>query len=349
MITPVTHYLPLTHVRRDRMLPVKGRVLVNIGTRVGALDVVAEADQPGEHIILDIRRALNLRRSDDAHEKIRYKPGEKIEKEDILAQSGRILPRVVRAPVSGKVIAIHRGQIILEAPGEKYQQLAGITGYVTEILPDRGLVIESDGALLQGVWGNGKIASGILLTVDRQMDQELTRASLDVSKRSAVVVGGYIAKADTLVAAHDLPVRALVVSSITADLIDQARKSDIPIILMEGFGRLPLNQAASSLLKSLEKRDIVVNAMMNAERNEKPDLFIPLPAQGEPAQEFAEIASGETVRVTVPPNAGQAATFVAIRPGLTRLTNGLRITAGDIQLETGQIVTVPLANLDVLK
>lgn len=348
MITPVTHYLPLTHIRRDRMLAVKGRILVNIGTRVGALDVVAEADRPGEHIILDIRKALNIRRVEEAAEKIRYKVGEKVEKGDILAQTGGILPRVVRAPVNGKVTAIYRGQVILETPGEKHQLVAGITGKVTEILPDRGLVVESDGALLQGVWGNGKIASGILLTAATAAD-ELTRANLDVSKRSGVVVAGYIAKADTLLAAHDLPVRALILSSITADLIDQALQSEIPIVLMEGFGRIPLNQAAWSLLKSNEKRDIVVNGTLNPERNEKPELFIPLPAQGEAAQEYAELVRGALVHVTVPPYAGQAATFVTERPGLTRLTNGLRVAAGDIQLETGQIVTVPLANLDVLK
>jgi len=349
MITPVTHYLPLTHVRRDRMLPVKGHILAGIGSRVGALDVVAEADVAGDHIILDIRRVFNLRSAEEALSKMRYKPGEKVEKGDILAQTGGLLPRVVRAPIDGKVIAITRGQVVLETAGHKYSLLAGITGTVTEVLPDRGLVIESDGALLQGVWGNGQIASGILLTTKQLPEEELTRSMLDVSLRSAVVVAGFVAHADTLVAAHDLPVRALVLSSITADLIDQAREAEFPIILMEGFGRIPLNQTARGLLTSNLKRDIVVNATMNRERFEIPELFIPLPAQGQPTQEYAELTKGKTVRVTIQPYEGQAATVVTLRPGLTRLTNGQRVTAADIQLESGQIVTLPLANLDVLE
>jgi len=349
MITPVTHLLPLTHVRRDRMLPVKGHILVGIGARVNANDVVAEANQAGQHIILDIRRMLNIRRIEDAHQQIRYKPGEKVEKGDILAQLNGIIPRVVRAPVDGKVKGIFRGQIILETPGSKIELIAGISGSITEILPDRGLVIEADGALLQGVWGNGKTGVGMLVISATQLGDELTRANLDVSLRSAVVLAGHVALADTLAAAGELPVRGLVLASMTADLIDTAKKMDYPIILMEGFGRLPLNAAAVNLLTTNQKRDVVLNGLWDAERNEKPDLFIPLPAQGEPAPDYAEFETGKTVRVTVPPFAGQAATLIHVRPGLTAFANGLRVSAADVQLETNLIVTVPLANLNVLE
>lgn len=349
MITPVTHLLPLTHVRRDRMLPLKGHVLVGIGAHVNANDIVAEATQPGQHIILDIRRMLNIRRIEDAHQQIRYKPGEKVEKGDILAQINGIIPRVVRAPAEGRVKGIYRGQIILETPGSKIELIAGISGNVTEILPDRGLVIEADGALLQGVWGNGKTGVGMLVIGATSLEDELTRATLDVSLRSAVVLAGHVAQADTLAAAGELPVRGLVLASMTADLIQTAKKMDYPIILMEGFGRLPLNAAAVNLLTTNHKRDIVLNGLWDPERNEKPDLFIPLPAQGVIALDYADFETGRTVRVTVPPFAGQAATLIHVRPGLTAFANGLRVVAADIELETNLIVTVPLANLNVLE
>lgn len=349
MITPVTHLLPLTHVRRDRMLPLKGHVLVGIGAHVNATDIVAEATQPGQHIILDIRRMLNIRRIEDAHQQIRYKPGEKVEKGDILAQINGIIPRVVRAPAEGRVKGIYRGQIILETPGSKIELIAGISGNVTEILPDRGLVIEADGALLQGVWGNGKTGVGMLVIGATSLEDELTRATLDVSLRSAVVLAGHVAQADTLAAAGELPVRGLVLASMTADLIQTAKKMDYPIILMEGFGRLPLNAAAVNLLTTNHKRDIVLNGLWDPERSEKPDLFIPLPAQGVIAPDYADFETGRTVRVTVPPFAGQAATLIHVRPGLTAFANGLRVVAADIELETNLIVTVPLANLNVLE
>jgi hypothetical protein len=136
---------------------------------------------------------------------------------------------------------------------------------------------------------------------------------------------------------------------MTADLIETAEKVDYPIILMEGFGRLPLNSAAFNLLSTNQKRVVVVNGVWDAERNEKPDLFIPLPAQGTLAPDFAEISPGKIVRVTMPPYAGQAGNLLRVRPGLTLFPNGLRASAADIQLETNQIVIVPIANLNVLE
>ncbi|HAL15590.1 MAG TPA: hypothetical protein DCP32_02200 [Anaerolineaceae bacterium] len=349
MITPVTHLLPLTHLRRDRMLPIRGRVLFNVGDEVKATDIVAEADQHGDHLILDVRRALSLRNPEEANKRMRYKVGEKVEKGDILAQTGGIIPRVLRAQANGKVIGIHRGQIILEAAGSKLQIRAGISGRVTEVLPDRGLVIEGDGALLQGVWGNGKIASGMLLIKDRSADDELTRASLNADMRGAVVLAGHVTTKEPLIAAQELPINGLILASMTADLMQTAVKVNYPIILMEGFGRMPLNQAAFNLLSTNEKRDITLNGVWDADHHEKPELFIPLPAQGTPAQDYSELTRGKTVRVTVPPYAGQSALLVTIRHGLTLLANSQRVNAADIQLSTTQIVTVPLANLDVLE
>jgi predicted ABC-type sugar transport system permease subunit len=189
----------------------------------------------------------------------------------------------------------------------------------------------------------------MLFVTNFAVENEFTQASLDVSMRSAVVAGGYLSKPESLAAALELPVRALILSSVAASLVDAAANAPIPIVLMEGFGRLPMNQIAAKLLKTNEKREIAVNAVMDIQRNEKPELFIPLPAQGTPAEEFGEINAGKVVRVTMPPYAGQAGTLVSLRPGLTLLSNGQRVHAADIQLETNQIITVPLANLDMLE
>jgi hypothetical protein len=189
----------------------------------------------------------------------------------------------------------------------------------------------------------------MLLINDQPPEDELTRATLNVNMRSAVVLAGHVASPETLIAADELLVRGLILASMTADLIETAVKVNYPIILMEGFGLIPLNQAAYNLFSTNEKRDIVINAVWDADRNEKPELFIPLPAQGSPAQDYSELTRGKTVRVTVPPYAGQSALLVAVRPGLTLLANGQRVSAADVQLGTNQVVTVPLANLDVLE
>jgi len=349
MIAPVTHILPLTLVSRSRMLPSKGRVTARVGQNVNALDVVAEADLPGSHILIDVRRILGLRRIDQAHRLIERKPGERVEKGDILAQTGGILSKVIRAPETSHIVSIQKGQILLEKSGEKFELKAGLTGTITKILPERGVFIETNGSLIQGLWGNGQINQGMLHFLAKDPLGELNRANLDVTLRGSVVVAGHVNKADPLQACDELLLRGLILGSMSADLLKIARKVTFPVVVIDGFGEIPLNQLVFDLLKAHDKRDVSLNAGWDPIRGDRPEVVIPLPAFGQPPQETSIFINGKTVRVLTMPYAGRIGKIVAIRPGLTKLSNGLRVSAAEILLENSQVVTIPLANLDVLE
>lgn len=348
MIAPVTHILPLVKIRRPRMLPGKGSVLVNPGDEVNATDVVAEANLPGAHVLLDLRRALGIS-PDEAHQFIERKVGDQVEKGDVVAQSEGLIPRVVRAPSAGVIIAIQKGQVLLELFGEKLELKAGINGLVSEILPERGAVVEGHGALIQGVWGNRRVNLGTLVRQAESPESELTRSNLDVSLRGGVVIGGYVAKADALVAAEELPVKGLILASMGSHLIQAAMKVHYPIILIEGFGRIPMNSKAFQLLVANEKREVSLNAGWDPLLGERPEAFIPMPAEGTPVLNASEFLPGKTVRIRSLPLAGAVGTILLTRPGQTRLPNGLRAPAADVRLENGTVITVPLANMDVLE
>lgn len=349
MIATVTHILPLAHIRRARMLPGKGRILARVGQEVSASFVVAEADLPGSHVLVDVRRILGLRRVEQAHRLIERKVGERVEKGDILAQTGGILPKVIRAPVNCQVVAIQRGQILLEKPGEHLELKAGFNGVVSEVLPERGVIVETHGALIQGVWGNGQISFGSLILPINQPDVELTRANLDMNLRGSIVVGGHIETADTIEAAEQLPLRGLIIGSLSAGIISTAQKSPVPILVTEGFGHIPINRAAFQLLKTHEKRDVSINTNWNPEYGERPEVIISLPSTGAPPVDAIEFSPGRTVRVLSAPHAGSVGTLLTIRPGQTRLPGGLRAQVADIRLENNQVISLPLTNLDVLE
>ena len=141
MLAPITHVLPLTHLRRARMLPVKGRVLVTEGQVVTPTEAVAEAFINKKHIMLDIRSILKTSSRSKARRAISRKAGEHVEEGDVIASSGGMFNRVLIAPASGVIAAIAGGKVLLQMDGNPFVLRAGYPGTVTAILPDRGVIL----------------------------------------------------------------------------------------------------------------------------------------------------------------------------------------------------------------
>ncbi len=349
MTVSVTHILPLAQIRRARMLPGKGRVVARVGQKVNATDLVAESAAPGQHVLIDVRRALGLRRVDETHRRIERQVGEKVQKGDILAQTKGILPRVIRATSDGTIVAISRGQILIEMTGAVYELKAGISGTVTEVLPERGVIVEANGALIQGMWGNQAINAGLMISLAKTSDFELTRSNLDVTMRGGIVLAGTCRSVDALQAAAELPLRGLILGSMASDLMIQAEKMPYPIILLEGFGKMPINSSAFKLLTTNDKREISMNAGFDPIHGEKPEIVIPLPANGQTPKDTTELKPGQLVRITCHPYASMVGSLSRLLPGLTNMPNGQRIAAAEVRLEDNQMVLIPLVNLDVLE
>ena len=350
MLAPVTHILPLTKIRRARLLPAKGRVLVQVGQKVSAADIVAEARLQNQHTLVDVQRALNLATPAETRELIDRKLGERVQTGDVIAETGKLFRRVVRAPVNGVIVMISNGQVLIEVDDQPFRLKAGLEGEVTEIIPEQGVLLEANGSLLQGVWGNGKINQGMLMSLASTPDEELTPARLDMSVRGAVVLGGWCRQPEALAAAAQLPLRGLILGSLTPNLIPLAEEAEFPILVLEGFGQIAINSVAYKLLTTHEQRSIALNAApWNAFSGSRPEAVISLPAVGESSPEVEMFAAGQTIRIQSPPLTGKTGILSEILPGLTTLENGLRTRAARVRLENTQEITIPLAHLDVLK
>jgi hypothetical protein len=348
MLAPVNHILGLTNIRRTRLLPVSGNVLVRVGQRVNASDVIAEAQVATRHVMLDVRRALGGDAA-EAEKSIVRVEGAKLQQGDIIAEKGGLFTRLVRAPVNGTIVMIAGGRVLLAVETQPLQLLATVPGVVTDLHPERGATIETNGALIQGAWGNGRVGEGLMIPLLHSPEDELTTEMLEVSLRGAVVVGGHCNSAEVLRAGAQLPLRGLVLGSMTADLLALAVSLDYPIVVLEGFGRAPLNDTTYQLLTTSEKRDASLNAAFNPPMGEKPELILPLPAQGQPSPATTYFAPNQTVRIQGEPYRGKIGIVVQVRPGLTVLPNGLRAPAAEVRLDRDSAVTVPLANLEVIE
>lgn len=350
MEAPVVHVIGLTSIVRERLLPVSGTVHARLQQKVTPNDVVAETRWAREHVLLDVARLLNVSPNAADH-LIRCKVDEQLTANTEIAVGKGVFPRSVRTPRDGRVVAVGGGQVLLETGESKMELRAGIPGIVTQIIPNRGVVIQTAGGLIQGVWGNGRIDTGLLVNLMETPESVLTVGRLDVSLRGSIILAGMIKDAETLQAAADLPVRGLILSSIFPSLLPRAREMRYPILITDGFGSIPMNSAAHKLLSTNAKREVTINAeVYDRYSGTRPEVIIPLPTSSEPAapREVETFAPGLQVRMRRPPAMGMLGSILSIKPGLTTLPSGLRAPAAEVRLENGETVIAPLVNLEVV-
>ena len=350
MQAPVHHIVGLTSIVRERLLPVSGTVLARLNQKVSSTDVIAETNWAREHILLDVARTLHITPS-AADRLIKCKVDDHIAASAEVAVGAGLFPRSARAPREGRVVAVGGGQVLMEVGDSRMELRAGIPGTIIEIIPNRGAVIQPAGALVQGIWGNGRIDSGLLVNIAEKPDGVLTAGRLDVSLRGSILLAGMVNDAETLQTAADLPVRGLILSSLSPSLIQAAREMRYPIMVTDGFGPLPMNSAAFKLLSTNAKRDVTVNAeTYDRYSGARPEVIIPLPISTDPPspREVETYAPGLQVRMRRPPALGMIGSIVAVKPGLTTLVSGLRAPAAEVKLENGETVVVPLVNLEVV-
>jgi len=350
MLAPVLHILPLTAIVRERTLPLAGKVNFDVNQRVNPTDVIAEASFAREHVLLDVARTFGVSVK-DADKMINVREGDRLAEDGLIAESTGLFKRTIRAPRSGRVMVAGGGQVLMEVGDARIQLRAGMPGIVTQVIPERGIVIRTAGALIQGTWGNGRIDSGLLMKKIEKPDDILTSDLLDVSLRGSVILGGHLRDLETLKFAGEMPVRGLIVSSMSSTLIQPAMQMRYPILVLDGFGAMPMNSAAYKLLTTNDKREVTVNAEpFDRYSKTRPEAIIPLPVQAEPEEpnDYIEFAVGQQVRMRRSPHAGMIGSITNLPGGHSKLLSGFRAPAAEVKLENDTNVLVPLVNIEVV-
>jgi hypothetical protein len=328
----------------------EGRIIARRGQQVNPSDVVAEAVLRPEHLLLDIGVGLGLSPKEADHY-IQRRAGDEIGEGDVIAGPVGIGRRVVRAPKSGTVVVAGDGQVLMELEGEFSELRSGYSGVVAEIIGDRGVIIETVGALIQGVWGNGKINFGLLNILAHAPDELVTPGMMEVGLRGAVVMAGYCEDEKVLRSAEELPIRGMILASMDSALTPVALSVNYPIVLVEGFGKLPMNQEAFSILSSSALSEVALNAeSWNRIENTRPEVVVSVPegAYPEVPTEVAAFAIGQTVRIVSPPYKSVIGTLTNLPPSVSLLPSGLLAKTAMVHLVNGDTVQVPLANIEII-
>ncbi len=347
----VTHYQPLTTIRRERLLPLGGKILARKGQKVKSTDILAECDLTPQFIVVEYARGLGLS-PQDADEYVQVKVGMDVEQNDVIAGPVGLMKRLVRSPHPGRVVLIGDGQLLLRRKSDPFYLQAGFEGTVVELIADRGVILQTVGVLAQGVWGNGRTASGILVTVLEQPEEELTDKHFDQRTQNAIVLGSYVTKAAALEKAAAVPVRGLVLGGLEGSLVGMAEQMPYPILVLDGFGSYPMNPFAYPILATNERREAYINAeKWDTYQGKRPEIIIPLPLEDYPTEtrETAELSPGATVRICRSPFCGRVGKIERLLTGKVILPNGLSTQAAEVRLADNELVLSPFVNLEILE
>ena len=103
--TPWLTVTERTTVRKRRLLPIPGTVMVKQGDRVTADSVVAQTELPGKVHSVNVANLLGAA-PDEIREYLIKKEGEAVQKDEVIAENKPLikwLKTEVRSPIQGKI------------------------------------------------------------------------------------------------------------------------------------------------------------------------------------------------------------------------------------------------------
>lgn len=345
-------------MRREVLLPddTTGTPTVQVGSRVDPGDVVARGFAPSRHHIVNAAEALRLRNPADLNALMLVEIGDQVTEGQAIAGRNPTRGRRALSPVEGVLVAVTNGRMIIRAVPEKIELQAGIRGEVVELYNRRGVVIQTSGAVVQGVWGNERRAVGRLRMEPADGIEFVEGDAINLEYRGAIVITKNPLAYTSLVIIQEQNIAGVIAPSMDSSLMPAVLELDRAVLLTEGFGDMPMSTVVVSMLTNLldgqpnlqATLDAVMPSALGARR---PEMLVNVPIkEGErprtPRTE-QQIAPGVAVRVTRAPYTGQTGKVTAVLDVPKPLENGLRVPGAIVEFAGGESVLVPTANLEI--
>lgn len=355
-------------VSKSRSLPIPGEVLCEKGAKVSFDTIVARTNILGIPNIIKAADILNVE-GDVLPAFLVKKVGDPVNEGDIIAKYAPffgLIKRFVRSPVEGVIETISdiTGFIVVREPPTPIEVKAYISGTVSEVLPGRGITVETQAALIQGIFGIGGETHGTLLTVVGSADEILSEEKILPEHKGKIVVGGSLVTLGAFRKAMDLGVAGIIVGGIRGlDLAeclgyelgvaitgDEAIKTTV--IVTEGFGRIGMSARTFDLLKDLEGYEASINGATQIRAGViRPEIII-MHQKGALRSEDEKLTGGmrpgTPVRIIHEPYFGRIGVVESLPANLQEIQTESPVRVLTVKLEEG-IVIVPRANVEIIE
>lgn len=370
--TPGLTVTERTTVRKKRLLPIPGTVLCKVGDRIKPETVIARAELPGTVHVVNVANLLGVG-PDEVKDYLIKKPGDAIQKDEILAENKpfiKWLKTEVRSPAQGTVESVSTvtGQLLLREPPRLLDLLGYVQGVVVDVIPYQGATVETECSFVQGIFGIGGETWGPLMIAVSAPDQVLTAAQVSPEWKGKIVVGGSFLGIDVMKRAQAVGAAALVVGGIhDKDLrellgydlgvaITGTERVGFTLIVTEGFGAIPMANKTFALLGRHAGQQASVSGTTQIRAGViRPEILIARTAEA--SQEHIPLAEKETtgiqigdqVRVIRDPLFGQIGTVSALPPDLQAIETESLVRVLEIEFPDRRRTVIPRANVEIIE
>jgi len=366
----------LTTLRRERILPLKGDVLVELGQQVRAEDVVARTELPGPVKTINVVNLLGIDASQIEEHMLKHL-GDEFQAGEVIAESKPLFGLKFMSFLQSRVIAEFdgtvdnvsqiTGQVILRHPPRRVELTAYVDGRVVDVRPQEGAVVETSGSFIQGIFGIGGEQHGELVVAVAGPDEVLKAEDIKAEYQNKVLVGGSLFTARAFERAVEVGVRGVIVGGfhdknlkdiLGYDLgvaITGAEDLGLTLVMTEGFGKITMAQKTFNLLKKNEGRRTSISGATQIRAGViRPEVIIPsldvsVTRESEHIQENVGMQVGDPVRCIREPYFGRLGTVRQLIPELQVVESETRVRVLEVELDDGEIAVVPRANIEMIE
>lgn len=357
-------------VHRRRRLPIEGDVLVSIGDKVGPTQVVARAMLPGPLQTIRLNEKLGVE-AREVSSFMLVQVGDDVAPGQLVAETkgifGKLFKSQAFSDVAGVIEAVSdvTGHVLVREPSVPVEVGAYIAGTISEVEPNEGAVVETRGAMVQGIFGVGGERHGVIRVAVAGPDQVLQASDVRDDDQGKILVGGSGVTYEAIEAAAQSGAAGIVVGAVKdVDLtkflgydigvaITGQEQIALTLVCTEGFGVLNMAGRTFELLKSLEGKDASINGATQIRAGViRPEVIVPLETgSGSVAEEGASggaLDIGVSIRVIREPYFGLLGKVTDLPSTLVKVDSGAEVRVLRAQLDDGRDVTVPRANVEII-
>jgi len=368
--TPGLKVLHESKINKERRLPLKGQVVVEKGTSVNPDAIVAKTELPGNVQMVNVANILNID-AQDIHEVMEVNEGEDVVKGQQIAETKGLFGLFksnVESPVDGtlEVISDTTGQVVLREPPIPVEIDAYMSGTIKDVLPEEGVIIESDGVFIQGIFGIGGESRGDIAVVTDDREGEITENMISGELSGKIIVGGSFISLSAYKKAIQMKVAGVVVGGFNYFDLEEilgytlgvaiTGSEDLvtSLIVTEGYGKIRMGERTFELLNFHSGKFASVNGATQIRAGViRPEIVISLSKEdlkGDTVDIDASdgIQEGSLVRVIRAPHFGRMGKVVELPPELRKMESETMVRVAIIEID-GKNVDIPRSNLEMVE